>query len=593
MKNKNLQTLFFALSVGLVSSSAYSQVFFNNGADIMVSSGGLVQINGGFENAVIGNLTNDGEMHVDSAVSKGDFWNNVGTVDGSGDLYVEGDWINDGQFTADASNTSHVYLYGTSQLITGGNESHFWDLETAGSDVKTMKLNAFVQNDLTLNQNTELATDAYMMYVENTDPSAISNNGSKGSEGFVSSGIGYLSWAMNQSADYVFPVGSSLGTKRYRTVTLKPTTASSCRFFVSMENVNATTDGYDVNKFDSVTICKINDQFYHRIVRDNGSTSADIGISFDKLADGGWASSAQWQTKWEKTGTTTMTSATYETVTVAAYNNFTTNPFALAGIAPDAPVIDGANGLCAGDVDAGMYNATGDASSSFSWSVSGGSIVGASTGSTVNVDWSGTSTATVSVVQTDALGCSSVPATMSVNVFQKPIAGFVGDSAAFSYTLFSFEDTTIGNNGVANWQWDFGDGYTSSQENPYHQYSGPGTYSVQLIVTNENGCVDTILSDVTIHEGLLISNTFTPNGDGINDYFMVPSSGITEYHIMIYNRWGTLVFESDAPSVTWDGKTKAGLVLPSGTYFYTVAAKAGEMDHSSQGYVELLRGDNQ
>lgn len=594
MNNKHLRAVLATLSVSLVSLPAvvFSQaIFYNNGADIMVNSGALVQINGGFENAVIGNLVNDGEIHVDAASTDGDVINTQGTIQGSGEIYLENDWVNNGQFTADANNTSHIYFYGADQLITGGDASHFWDLETTGSGTKTMTLDAYVQHDLILNQ-VELATDNFIMYVENTAPSAVSTTTStKGSEGFVSSLSGFLSWDMDQSADYVFPVGSSLVTKRYRPITLKPATAGACRFQVSMENIDATNDGYDVSQHD-VSLCKINDLFYHRIIRDAGTTASDIGISFDKGIDGDWASSAQWQAEWEKTGTTTITSGTnYETVTVAAYNNFSSEPFALGGISPEAPEIAGASGLCAGDFEAGIYTATGDPDATFQWSVSGGSIVGTTTGPQINVDWSGTSTATVSLIQTSGLGCASQPATMNVNVFPLPVANFSGDSVPFSYVLYSFTDSTIGNNGVASWQWDFGDGYTSSQQDPYHQYEGPGTYTVQLIVINENGCVDTITSDVTINEGLNVSNTFTPNGDGINDYFMVPSSGVTEYHIQIFNRWGTLVFESDAPSVTWDGKTRAGLEVPAGTYFYIVNAKTGEEDHSQQGYVELLKSN--
>jgi gliding motility-associated-like protein len=597
MNNKNLRSFLAALSVGLVSLPAYVQsqaIFYNNGADIMVSAGGLVQINGGYYNAKIGNLTNDGEIHVDHSSTNGDFTNDQGFVDGSGDLFIEGDWYNNnGVFTADASNTSHVEFYGTNnQIISNSNPVSFWDLKTSGSGIKTMVLNDItVLNSVALT-NVELATEDFTLWVENTSPAAVTNDKTYLSEGFVSSLTGFLAWDMDQTSDYVFPVGSSVGTKRYRAVTLKPTTASTSRFMVSMENVDATSDGYDVNLHD-VSLCMVNDQFYHRIVRDAGSVSANIGIDFDPSKDGAdWSASAQWQTEWEKTGVATIASGTYKTVTVAGYNNFSTDPFALAGITPESPEIAGASGLCAGDFEAGLYTGIGDPNSTLAWSVSGGSIVGDSVGSEINVDWSGTSTATVYLTQTNSIGCVSQPASMSVNVFPLPVAEFVGDSAPFSFTLYSFTDSSVGNNGVSSWAWDFGDGSTSSQQDPYHLYDGPGTYSVQLVVTNENGCVDTIEYDVTINEGLVISNTFTPNGDGINDYFMLPNSGITEYHIQILNRWGTMVYESDAPSVTWDGKTRAGLEVPPGTYFYIINAKAGDNDHSSQGYVELLRDRN-
>jgi gliding motility-associated-like protein len=74
-----------------------------------------------------------------------------------------------------------------------------------------------------------------------------------------------------------------------------------------------------------------------------------------------------------------------------------------------------------------------------------------------------------------------------------------------------------------------------------------------------------------IHENIYIPNAFSPDGDGLNDEFKVigNSDNISSFHMYIYDRWGTLVFESNEISVGWDGKYK-GNPSPTGAYVYKV-----------------------
>ena len=66
------------------------------------------------------------------------------------------------------------------------------------------------------------------------------------------------------------------------------------------------------------------------------------------------------------------------------------------------------------------------------------------------------------------------------------------------------------------------------------------------------------------------ANTFTPNGDNLNDQFVVKHScDLTRYNIKIFNRWGEMVFESHDASIGWDG-TKNGQPVPSGVYLYHI-----------------------
>lgn len=70
---------------------------------------------------------------------------------------------------------------------------------------------------------------------------------------------------------------------------------------------------------------------------------------------------------------------------------------------------------------------------------------------------------------------------------------------------------------------------------------------------------------------LYIPNTFTPNGDGMNDTFGVAGEAIKDFQMQIFNRWGQLIYETDNANDRWDG-THNGQKVQMGTYVYRVVA---------------------
>ena len=64
-------------------------------------------------------------------------------------------------------------------------------------------------------------------------------------------------------------------------------------------------------------------------------------------------------------------------------------------------------------------------------------------------------------------------------------------------------------------------------------------------------------------------NTFTPNGDGLNEVFFVHAYDVAYYHLQIFDRWGNLFFETEDPSKGWDG-TNEGKKCPQDTYVYRI-----------------------
>ena len=93
----------------------------------------------------------------------------------------------------------------------------------------------------------------------------------------------------------------------------------------------------------------------------------------------------------------------------------------------------------------------------------------------------------------------------------------------------------------------------------------------------------------TIMEDLFIPNVFTPNQDGVNDTYFVTGAGIKEFNMVIVNRWGNTVFQTDDIKAVWDGTT-GGNPCQDGTYFYVVTAKSASKEYKKQGHITLNTG---
>jgi gliding motility-associated-like protein len=137
----------------------------------------------------------------------------------------------------------------------------------------------------------------------------------------------------------------------------------------------------------------------------------------------------------------------------------------------------------------------------------------------------------------------------------------------------AFTSTALGK--INDHQWKFGDGGTSNTISPQHTYSPPQreiTHQVQYTVTDSFGCQQTITKPIIIYSSctVFIPNAFTPNGDGKNDVFgVINAVKADQFQLVIYNRWGGLVFRSNNWKDTWDGKVN-GLQQAAGTFVWFV-----------------------
>ena len=190
----------------------------------------------------------------------------------------------------------------------------------------------------------------------------------------------------------------------------------------------------------------------------------------------------------------------------------------------------------------------------------------------------------VSLTVTSAFGCpTSVISQGFINVLPKPDASFYADPnlAYIIRPVVYFKDMSSGI--ITNLTFNFGDGAsqdlgTGTFDDIMHVYSDTGTYVVQMIAENSDGCIDTAFQVIHVVE----SETFyTPNA--INPYSVNAenrvfkplgySVGDFDYHLIIYDRWGTKVFESFSFDHGWDGKINGGEIGQAGSYTWVAIYK--------------------
>jgi gliding motility-associated-like protein len=144
---------------------------------------------------------------------------------------------------------------------------------------------------------------------------------------------------------------------------------------------------------------------------------------------------------------------------------------------------------------------------------------------------------------------------------------------------------------AAVYNYSFGDGFISSLAQPNHYYTGIGDYNITQAIENNLGCVDTIRFSLFIDEqtSVYVPNAFSPDGDGVNEEFYPVSSGISEYTIEIFNRWGNLIYKSDAPNKPWNGKYNNQLCKQD-VYIYSISyiEKCG-LTKKIKGHVTIIR----
>lgn len=186
--------------------------------------------------------------------------------------------------------------------------------------------------------------------------------------------------------------------------------------------------------------------------------------------------------------------------------------------------------------------------------------------------------------------------TTSVAISDAFESSFTYTPIACSENMVAFESNVQAPPGVTTtWNWNFGDGQTSTEQNPTHMFPNGGSYIISLItsVPNSVDCYDTLSAqtiNIISNPEVYIPNTFTPNNDGYNDEFKVRGPSFSVFYFAVYNRWGQLVFETEDVTKGWDGTYKGKPADPD-VFGYYVKMKCNENSEEifRKGNVTLIR----
>ena len=228
---------------------------------------------------------------------------------------------------------------------------------------------------------------------------------------------------------------------------------------------------------------------------------------------------------------------------------------------------------------------------------------------------------------TDGRGCTQRDS-ISPKAYPNPVVEIGTDPGDTVYlqnphVTYSFENLSADTLNISNFYWILNETYniTSTENEPRFTYVDVGDFTTELKVYNPQGCDTSYYKTVRVEPvKLKIPNVFTPNGDGINDYFIIsldggsdtPSSGgdtdskgfretsfeyenyepLSRYYeaseLTVFNRWGRIVYHSKDYQNDWDGGG-----LSDGTYFYVLKCHGLKQDATYQGSVMIIKSQRQ
>lgn len=188
------------------------------------------------------------------------------------------------------------------------------------------------------------------------------------------------------------------------------------------------------------------------------------------------------------------------------------------------------------------------------------------------------STITYAITVTDTIGCERqdtfdiyIP-TLDIQAKEEIIGNCIGETPKVTFTNNS--------EGIKKYFWDFGDGTTSTEAQPTHQFREYGIQEVLFTGTTDQ-CSDSTSITFTLYQ-VDVPNIITPNGDGKNDDFHpsgLENSG--EWRLVVYNRWGDPIYQSDNYLNEW-----GAIEQEDGTYYYLLTAPD---DSFCKGWVQVIR----
>ena len=174
----------------------------------------------------------------------------------------------------------------------------------------------------------------------------------------------------------------------------------------------------------------------------------------------------------------------------------------------------------------------------------------------------------------DSNGCTLSSDNITVQTWDDPTSNFNTSTDNTSISeMIDFFDLSISEADIISWEWDFGDGTISTLKNPTHFYQENKQYTVCLTIEDTNGCISQKCTIINIFNNThaYIPNIFTINNDELNEVFKPIISGLNPdtYNLLIYDRWGKLLYSTNDHQKGWDGKYN-GQVVTQDVYSYKI-----------------------
>jgi gliding motility-associated-like protein len=255
---------------------------------------------------------------------------NDGNISNDGDFYISGDWVNNNS-TDNVFASGHngwVHLDSGDQNISGSKITHFNNLELSGSGKKSLiGIDVEIEDTLAFNDR-ELDAGDNTATVLSTDSGVVTRT-----SGFLSStNDGGLARNTLSTSTYFFPVGAriAIDTVRFRPLEINPNTADANTYKVRMANFDPTIETFDRTTKD-LTVGEINQYYYHRIWRLNGTSKADITAYYKDTTDGSnYDIIAYWDEtpEWRNPGLAAVGTTNYglNSLKKLAFENFSITP---------------------------------------------------------------------------------------------------------------------------------------------------------------------------------------------------------------------------------------------------------------------------
>ncbi len=187
----------------------------------------------------------------------------------------------------------------------------------------------------------------------------------------------------------------------------------------------------------------------------------------------------------------------------------------------------------------------------------------------------------------------------AVEVFPSASAAFVNSPTEVIIPDQPVDFVNLSEMDATEFFWDFGDGQFSTEKDPVHFYTEPGIYTVSLTANNSFNCPTTYTLEhaveATVGGFMEFPTAFTPNTGGSNGGYYDPNAldndvfhphhmGIVDYELIIFNKWGELIFRSTDPYIGWDGYFQ-GRIVRQDVYAWKATATF------SSGYRTTQAGD--